>query len=126
MWFSYPIPLPLLLSFAPENLYATEVTGVIGPLVVGKRGQLVTRPDQIQKALHPLCYCCEGWCLGKWKEELGPSLSRAIITTERTAYASMCETSRQHHYQVLLRGLLRYKTGVATTGEGVVRTGKPI
>lgn len=95
-------------------------------MVVGKRGQVVTRPEHIDKAMHPLAYCCEGWCLSKWKEELGPSLARAIISTERHAHAAMGETSRQQHYQVLLRGLLRYKTGVATSGEGVVRTGKSI
>ena len=129
IWFDVvycPIPLPSLPLFAPESLYQTEVTGVIGRLVSGKRGEMVTRRDQVDRVMHPLAYCCEGWCLMRWKEELGPNMSRAIVCTERHAYAAMCETSRQEHYQRVLRDLLRYRTGVATNGEGIVRTGKSL
>lgn len=116
--------LPSLPLFAPERVYQTEVTGVIGRLVVGKRGALVTRPDQVDRVMHPLAYCCEGWCVMRWKEELGPTVAKAIVCTERHAYAAMCETSRQEHYQRVLRDLLRFRTGVATNGEGTVRTGE--
>lgn len=112
--------VPFLVSGSAE-LYQTEVTGITGPTVCGKRAKRVVKEECIEEVLHPLTMCCNEKCISLWKEKLGTNLSRAIISTERHAYAAMGEVARQHHYGNLVRSLLRIKTATATNGSGVIQ-----
>lgn len=120
------VTLDAPVAVVTAHLYQTEVTGTVGLTVVGKRAEKILTSEDIARVLSPLAVCCKSKCLSNWKKELKPELSKAIVTTERRAYAAMGELSRQQHYSAVIRSLLRYKTGTANNGEGVVVTGEYI
>jgi hypothetical protein len=97
----------LRLCFLPtaEELYKTRIVGPRHKTVQGKRAAKLVLDASIQKVIdNPVC-CSSGQCLKKWIEDHGDEVAKAVIATERGAYAAMSETARRVGCMKMLQAL---------------------
>jgi hypothetical protein len=107
-----------------EDLYQStfHVTGRPTGEIRLKRGKLLVTPKDINAVLSPFSTCCSSKeCIQKWQEDLTPEVARAIVTTERNAYAEMGETARRVHYMTWLSHLRVPQYVTMTGGKNVLQ-----
>lgn len=89
-----------------EHLYGGTIHGKPLIEVKGLRAQRLISKEDIDELIHPKAKCCNGNCISLWKDDLPDDELRAIITTERNAFAKMSEPVRRLHYMTFLKQLL--------------------
>jgi hypothetical protein len=104
-----------------EALYQTTTHGKPRPTATTKRSAELVTEGAIDLLLEsePIC-CSTGKCLKLWMADLDAEKVRAIITTERGAYASMGETARRVHYMTWLKQLRVPQYATSPSGKKVL------
>jgi hypothetical protein len=106
------------------GVYQSTTHGKPNVEVTHARAKQLITPEDIEKVLSGHATCCDtGNCIQLWRRDLGDDIARAVVTTERNAFAQMGETARRVHYMTWLQHL-RVPQYSTTSGNKKLLRGK--